>query len=152
VKSLHIIYASTSGHTEYVVNEALKIWQAKGLSVEVQQAELVKPEDFARGDVLVLGSGSWNTGGVEGQMNPYMHELLLGRAKAVDLGGRPVLLIALGDDRYFYTARSGEYMRQFVLTHNGKLLDPALMIINEPYGQESKVQRWAEAVFHKLSE
>lgn len=149
--SIHVIYASTSGHTEYVVDEAVKVWQAKGLSVEVQRAELTKPEDFARGDVLVLGSGSWNTGSVEGQLNPHMYELLLGRAKGVDLGGRNVYLIALGDERYFYTARSGEHLRQFVMTHNGKVHEPVLMVINEPYGQEAKVQRWAEAVSHSIA-
>jgi hypothetical protein len=74
VPALHIIFASTSGHTEFVVDmliEELKI-EAPEWSTEKQRAEDAKPEDLQKGDVLLLASASWNTGGIEGQLNPYM--------------------------------------------------------------------------------
>ena len=135
--TLQIIYASTSGHTEYVVGvlkDALK--NDKKLQIADCKAEAAKPEDLLQSDVLLLASGSWNTGGIEGQMNPHMHDLLQGRVKDIDLAGKPVAIIALGDDRYFYTCRAGEHMRRFILDHGGKLLGDALLIVNEPYGQE----------------
>ncbi len=144
--SLHIIYASTSGHTEYVVDElvAFLAQKAPELTIERQRAEQAKREDLLRGDVLILGSGTWNYGGVEGQLNMYMHQLLFERSKDVDLSGKPIVLICLGDDRYYFTTRCTERFMQFVkLSHAKPLLMP-LIIVNEPYGQEERVQKWSE--------
>ncbi len=150
--TLQIIYASTSGHTEYVVGvlkDALK--NDKKLQIADCKAEAAKPEDLLQSDVLLLASGSWNTGGIEGQMNPHMHDLLQGRVKDIDLAGKPVAIIALGDDRYFYTCRAGEHMRRFILDHGGKLLGDALLIVNEPYGQEERVRKWAATLSKSLA-
>lgn len=142
MQTVHIIYASSSGHTEYVVDVLEKQLQAAGVSVSRQLAESAQPQDLLRGDVLVLGSGTWNTGSVEGQLNPHMHDLLLGRAKDIDLSGKQSALIALGDERYYYTLRAGEYLRTFVQTHGGSLICEQLSIVNEPYGQEERIEKW----------
>lgn len=143
---LQIIYASTSGHTEYVVERLVATLQslAPALSVQALRVEHATPDDLNGGGVLVLASGTWNTGGVEGQLNPHMHEFLLKHAKAADLGGKTVAIIALGDDRYFYTARAGEHLRQFASTHGGEVWMHVLTIVNDPYGQEEKVDAWAK--------
>jgi flavodoxin len=152
VTSLRIIYASTSGHTEYVVgvlHEALTT-ESRGLQVERCKAESAQPEDLLKGDVLLLACGTWNTGGVEGQMNTHMVDLLQSRAKDIDLKGKRVALIALGDDRYFYTCRAGEHMRRFVLDHGGKIFGDALLVVNEPYGQEERITKWGEKLLKEL--
>ena len=151
--SLHFIYASTSGHTEYVVGEAVAALAAKAptVNVEVQRAEQTQPDDLLRGDFLVLASGTWNTGGIEGQLNPHMQVLLKDKAKDIDLRGRKVFLIALGDERYLYTARAMEHLRQFVTTHHGHVVVPELKIVNEPYGQENTVKKWVDQLCSHLS-
>lgn len=149
VTSLQIIYASTSGHTEYVVG-VLKEAMKGRLQIADCKAEAAKPEDLLKGDILILGCGTWNTDGPEGQLNPHMKDLLVGKAKDIDLAGKQVAIIALGDDRYFYTCRAGEHMRRFVLDHGGKILGDALLVVNEPYGQEERVKKWADALLKKL--
>jgi flavodoxin len=149
VFTLQIIYASTSGHTEYVVEVLRDVLKANA-ECRVQNAESTKPEDLLSGDLLVLASGSWNTGGIEGQMNPHMHDLLQGRAASIDLKGKQVAIIALGDDRYFYTCRAGEHMRRFALDHGGKILGDTLLVVNEPYGQEERVRKWGEKLLKEL--
>lgn len=152
VPSLQIIYASTSGHTEYVIGvlqEALEK-NAEELQVASCKAESAHAEDLLSGDVLLLACGTWNTDGPEGQLNPHMKDLLMGRANNIDLKGKPVAIIALGDDRYFYTCRAGEHMRRFVLDHGGKILGDALLVVNEPYGQEEKIRTWAKAFLEKM--
>lgn len=151
MSSLQIIYASTSGHTEYVVSIVMEVLQNAKLHVAGCKAEAAKPEDLLKGDILILGCGTWNTDGPEGQMNPHMKDLLVGRAKDIDLAGKPVAIIALGDDRYFYTCRAGEHMRRFILDHGGKILGDALLVVNEPYGQEERVQKWATSLLQKIS-
>ena len=80
MSSLHIIYASTSGHTEHVVSVLAEYVKQKGVEVEVQKAEEAEAEDLMKGDFLVLASGTWNDGGVEGQLNMHMANLLKKRA------------------------------------------------------------------------
>jgi len=86
VPTIHIIYASTSGHTEYVVDQLIGFLKAKAedLEIEKQRAELTKPEDLLRGDILLLASATWNTGSIEGQLNPHMWMLLQDKAKNLD--------------------------------------------------------------------
>ncbi len=148
VPSIHAIYASTSGHTEYVVDQAIAAF--KGISLTKQRAEQALADDLLKGDMLLLASGSWNTGGVEGQLNPHMHELLKKRAADVHLAGKKVALIALGDSRYRYTAGSMKYLQEFVTSHGGQIIEPTLTIVNEPYGQEKKVEEWAVSISKNL--
>ncbi len=140
VQSLQIVYASTSGHTEYVIGRIA----AAIPGAVVTRVERATPETLLAGDVLLLASGSWNTGGVEGQMNPYMHFFLRGAAKDLDLKGKKVVIVALGDARYRYTAKAGDHLAEYVSTHGGVLLGERLVIVNEPYGQEEAVDAWAK--------
>ncbi len=152
VTSLNIIAASTSGHTDYVVGEVVAFLKAKApkVTVTVMRAEQAKAEDLLKGDVLILGSGTWNTGGPEGQLNPHMDALLRERAAAVQLKGKKVAIIALGDDRYFYTGRAGEHLRNFIQSHGGTVMEPTLLVVNEPYGQEDRIKKWGEKLLTHL--
>jgi len=149
--SLHIIEASTSGHTAFVLDTLVKFLgeNASDLTITRQRAEQAAPEDLTRGDVLLLASASWNTGGREGQLNPHMHAFLKERAKSANLGGKPVALIGLGDERYHYTARALQHLEEYVRSHGGKLLT-SLRIVNEPYGQEEKVRAWGKELLETI--
>ncbi len=92
---LHIVFASTSGHTEYVVDAltgflrgAFPRWE-----VEERMAEKTQAQDLLRRDILLLASGSWDTWSIEGQLNPYMWALLADTAKNLDLAGKPCACI-----------------------------------------------------------
>lgn len=144
--SLHTIFASTSGNTEHVVDTLLgHIAQTyPEFELSRQRAEEANAEDLQKGDVLLLASSTWNYDAVEGYLNMHMRELLEKRCKDVDLSGRPVALIILGDDRYYYTGRGTERFMQFLMSHNGKSCTMPLLIINDPYGQEEKIREWSE--------
>lgn len=152
VPSLHIVFTTSTGHTEYVV-EALAAFlaaRAPKLTVERQLAETAEPADLLRGDVLLLACGTWNTGGTEGQLHPRMSSLLQERAQSSDLQKKPCTFIALGDDRYIYTARAAEHLTQFIAQHNGVLCADPLVIVNEPYGQEERIEKWGEKLLSKV--
>lgn len=148
MSTLHILYASTSGHTEYTLGriaERLK----DDVTVTVRRVELATPEDLLQGDVLLLASGTWNTGGVEGQLNPYMHFFLKKQAAGVDLAGKRVAILGLGDKRYRYTANALVHLRTFVETHGGTVVSEQT-IVNEPYGQEEVMDAWAATLREML--
>lgn len=152
VPSLTIVYASTSGHTEHVVDTlaAMLRERAPEISLTLRRAEQARPEDLTAGDVLVLASGTWNTSGTEGQLNPHMRAFLLDRAAEVDLAGKPCAVISLGDSRYRYTCRATEHLMQFILQHGGKNCCPPLAIVNEPWGQEERIGKWGEKLLTNL--
>jgi len=143
---LHIIFASTSGHTEYVVDALAEFLKSTAPDWEIEETMAVKaqPQDLLRGDVLVLASSTWNTGGIEGQLNPQMWVLLHDKAKTLDLVGKSYACIGLGDHRYFYTARAAEQLQDYVRSHHGRLIVPTLKVIDEPYGQEEAVRVWGK--------
>jgi flavodoxin len=143
---LHIVFASTSGHTEYVVNALIDSLKSitPGWKIEQTIAEKAQPTDLLSGDILLLASATWNTGGIEGQLNPHMWVLLNDKAKTLDLAGKPCVCIGLGDHRYFYTARAADHLQQYVKAHHGRLIVPTLKIIDEPYGQEEAVRVWGK--------
>jgi flavodoxin I len=143
---LHIVFASTSGHTEYVVDALIDSLKSitPGWEIEETMAEKAQPQDLLSGDVLLLASATWNTGGIEGQLNPHMSVLLHDKAKTLDLAGKQCACIGLGDHRYFYTARAADHLQQYVKAHHGRLIVPTLKIIDEPYGQEEAVRVWGK--------
>jgi flavodoxin I len=149
---LHIVFASTSGHTEYVVDALIESLKsiAPGWEIEETMAEKAQPQDLLTGDVLLLASATWNTGSIEGQLNPHMWGLLNDRAKTLDLAGKPCACIGLGDHRYFYTARAADHLQNYVEAHHGRLVVPMLKFIDEPYGQEEAVGAWGKQLMDVL--
>ena len=145
-RAVRIVFASTSGHTAYVVNALIGYLKSIAPSWEIEEtvAEKTQPQDLLSGDVLLLASSTWNTGGIEGQLNPHMWVLLNDKANALDLAGKPCACIGLGDHRYFYTARAADHLQHYVKAHHGRLIAPTLRIIDEPYGQEEAVRVWGK--------
>jgi flavodoxin I len=141
-QSLYIIFATTSGHTEFVVDTLTKSVDLSDWSLEQIPAEKASQEDLLRGTALLLASSTWNTGGVEGQLNPHMSVLLQSKARNLDLAAKPSACIGLGDRRYFYTARATDLLQEYIASHHGRLLLPALSIVDEPYGQEKAISDW----------
>ncbi|KJC33980.1 hypothetical protein UB31_37645 [Bradyrhizobium sp. LTSP849] len=150
---LHIVFASTSGHTEYVVGALIDSLKNSvlGWEIEATTAEKAQPQDLLSVDVLLLASATWNTGGIEGQLNPHMSVLLQDKAQTLDLAGKPCACIGLGDHRYFYTARAADHLDHYVEAHYGRLIVPTLKIIDEPYGQEETIGTWGKQLVDVLN-
>ena len=118
--------------------------------VETTLAESASQQDMLRGAILLLASSTWNTGGVEGQLNPHMSMLLQSRAKDLDLAAKPSACIGLGDHKYYYTARATDLLQEYIESHHGRLLLPALRIVDEPYGQEQAILAWGQQLADAL--
>src|SRR5690349_8462143 len=88
---LTIVFASTSGHTQYMVDVLVQALTplSTGWRIVSTRAEKAQSGDLRNADLLVLASGTWNTGGSEGQLNPHMSLLLQDRASNLDLADAP---------------------------------------------------------------
>ena len=144
--SIQIIFTTSTGNTEHVVGVIRKHLEGQGVQVSTQLAEEASAEDLLKGDILILASGTWNTGGSEGQLHVRMDNFLRNTAKGIDLKGKRTAIISLGDERYYCTGRAAEHLIQFVKNHNGKLAGSPLIIIGDPEGQEGKIIKWSEGL------
>lgn len=151
MQSLHIVYASGSGHTQYAVQEVVDVLTAGGITVTTQVAEKATEADFAKNDNLMLASGTWNTGGKEGQVHLYMFELLYKKAADADLTGKNVFVMGLGDSRYRHTSWAAKHLAEYVQSHGGTVVGKPFRVINEPYGQEESIRTWANDILTSLS-
>jgi len=144
---LRIIYSSTSGHTEYVVDAlAEHLGRSADIDVVVKHVEESRSADMLDCDVLLLASGTWNQGLLPADFGKFIEE-----AEGIDLDGKPTCVIGLGDDRYYYTCRATARLMRFTRDIGGKNLLPPLPIVNEPYGQEDKVEEWGDKLLSALS-
>ena len=152
-RSLTILYSTSTGHTEFVVDTLIEALgrEMNDLRITKQRAEMSKAEDLKKADLLLLTCGSWNTGNVEGQLQPYMHDLLMNRAADVELKGMPAAAIGLGDDRYHFTARAAEKLTEYLMSHGATVLLPTLKIINEPFDQKQKIEVWSKELADAIS-
>ena len=149
-QSLCIIFATTSGHTEFVVDTLARSEEVSDWRLEQVLAEKASQQDMLRGAALLLASSTWNTGGVEGQLNPHMSALLQSRATNLDLAAKPSACIGLGDHRYYYTARAADLLQEYIESHHGRLLLPTLRIVDEPYAQEQAILAWGKQLADAL--
>ncbi len=147
---VNIIYTTSTGNTEHVIGVLRQYLEKRGIEVTTGLAEESFADDLLKGDILILASGTWNTEGSEGQLHIRMDDFLRNRAKDIDLNGKAVGIIALGDDRYYFTGRATEHLIGFIKSHNGKLLCAPLLILNEPEGQEEKIVKWSERLVEIL--
>jgi len=144
IRTLTIVYTSATGHTEFVIDTVESgLKNTSNLRITRLRAETATPEDLSKSSVLLLACGSWNTGGTEGQLSPYMHDLLTGRGKDADLKGKPAAAIGLGDERYYFTARAADKLTEYLKTRSAKILLPTLKIVNDPFDQKKKIESWA---------
>ncbi|MBU0458117.1 flavodoxin domain-containing protein [Patescibacteria group bacterium] len=141
---VQVIYTTSTGNTEHVIGVLRKHLENQGTEVSSVLAEEARGEDLLKGDILILASGTWNTGGSEGQLHIRMNAFLKGEANDIDLAGKEVAIIALGDERYHFTGRATEHLIQFAINHNGKLCGSPLLIVNDPIGQEEKIVKWSD--------
>jgi flavodoxin I len=143
-RSLQIIFATTSGHTEFVVDTLTRSIELSDWEIERTLAERASARDMLRGAVLLLASSTWNTGGVEGQLNPHMLLLLQSKAENLDLASKPSACIGLGDHRYYYAARAADLLQDHIESHHCRLLLPALRIVDESYEQVEAILGWGK--------
>jgi flavodoxin I len=152
VKTLLFAYASTSGHTEYVCALAAEFFTQKkrNFTTILQPIETISEQDLREADAIILASGTWNTEGIEGQLNPYMYRFVHNDFADFDFKKVPVLVIGCGDDRYRYTCRAAQYLEEYVDAHNAKRIEPTLRMINEPYHQHRAIEEWCDAIIPKI--
>ncbi|MDQ3008402.1 MAG: flavodoxin family protein [bacterium] len=138
-----IIYASTSGNTEAVVEHVARHWQPK-ISSTLHRAEQTKSDVITDHQFFILATSTWE----HGVLNPFFSRLYA-EVTELDLSDKQAAFIGLGDRRYepVLFCEGMEKLRQLWLKKGGTEIGTALKIQGEPYSQlERAVTPWAETI------
>ena len=120
VSSLTIIYASTSGHTEHVVQVLSEYLEKGGVDSHLLKAEAAKPEDLKKGDLIYFcGDFSYalrtpdykNYGGLNPKSTFIFQECkkkLRLEEVLIFYEGQHFLLYAISKERYSYFKKISE--------------------------------------------
>ncbi len=127
--SLFIIYGSTGGNTEIVVDHAAQFFRAQGQLVTIKRAEQSEPEDLLKADGVILASPTYGHGTLQPDMAIFTEKL-----KGLRLKHKPCAVIGLGDPKYepHYHVESANTLEKLIEALGGDLVLPALRISRSP--------------------
>ena len=144
-----IIFGSTGGNTELVVDKVTEILESKGHQVDIRRAEESSYEDFQDYDLYLLASPTYGHGVLQHEFQKLADQL-----KNQDLSGKKFAVIGLGDQRYEkeYLLESAKILEKLVKDHKGELVHVSLRILNTPVQYlDTTITAWAEQLSEKLA-
>jgi flavodoxin len=143
-KHLTVIYASTSGNTEIVMETIAQVLGEYGFRSDLHRAEKTPISVIRHNHLFVFGTSTWE----HGALNPFFRKLLK-EMKAENLTGKSAVFVGCGDTRYepVLFCEGIEKVRQVWEKQGGQTLGSILKIDGEPYPVlASDVTMWAESV------
>lgn len=139
---VHIIYASTSGNVEIVVETVAKHLREAQLEVELHRAEQTGLEVITNNDTFILATSTWE----HGQLNPFF-EKLYKELKTQNLQGKRATFVGCGDTRYepILFNQGIKIIHKAWLAQQGEEFHRQLLINGEPYHVlDTRVAEWAQ--------
>lgn len=147
---IYLIYASTSGNVEIVMESVGKILSTKDFKTFLCRAEQTSIEVVDKHNKFVFGTSTWE----HGRLNPFFVHLFE-QLKTLDCHGKQAAFVGLGDKRYepVLFCEGIEDVRRLWAERGGKEIGTVLKIQGEPYNQiESVVKPWTGCVAESLND
>lgn len=138
---MHIVYASTSGNVEAVVEKIAEVLKANGIFAELHRAEQTSLDIIKNNKLFLLATSTWE----HGEINPFF-DRLLSEMKTVDLKGKKAGFVGLGDLRYepVLFCEGMEILKRTFIAGGGEEIHIPLKINGEPYELlDTSVKLWA---------
>jgi flavodoxin len=136
-----VIFTSTGGNTELVVDKVCEVLEAKGHTTQRKRAEVSEVDDLDQGDVLLFAAPTYGVGELH-----YHFDKLLKELKSFDLQGKQCGIVSLGDIKYHpeYHNEGANTLTVAIKEAKGEVLGRAMRLNGSPVGQMEKVVEWAE--------
>lgn len=146
---IQIVYGSNGGNTALVCEYVQQQLQEQGHQVKLDRCEAFPAEALTKADLLILACPTYEHGALE----PNFLKLFWPRIQPIDLQTQACTVIGLGDIKYDidYHIESARTLQNYVLSHNGKLVHPSLMVSGPPLPLlEKLVKGWCQRLHPKL--
>ncbi len=141
--AIHIIYASTGGNTEHVMEQVAKYWQAQGVLVELHRSEQTPLSVITENKYFLFATSTWDHGAI----NPFF-TVLLEQMQTADFKGKTASFVGLGDRRYeeHYFCAGMTTLKEVWEKNSGTTVGVNLTIGREPFEEviEIAIKNWAE--------
>jgi flavodoxin I len=141
--SILILYTSVGGNTEMVVKKVVETLQENQLQPTWKRVELTDPQEILAHDLVIFAAPTYGQGTVEATMRGF----IMGLKGTVDITGRNVAIIGLGDDKYYpeYLTEAAGLMEEYVKTElKATMFVPTLRLGKPPLKfLNSLVKNWS---------
>lgn len=138
---INLVYASTSGNVEIVVEAVAKILQQNGFKIVLSRSEKTPIQMIKNNKYFVFGTSTWN----HGQLNPFFLKLYEAM-QTMNFQNKEAAFVGCGDRRYepILFCEGIEQVHELWLKKGGKNIGTMLKIQGEPYENlGSLVEPWA---------
>lgn len=142
-----IIYGSSGGNTELVCQKVAETLEASGIEVTMKRVEKSTPSDIGK-NLTILAAPTYEHGVILEHWQPFLREL-----KKVDLTGKPITVIGLGEIQYddHYHIESANTLSNAIKASKGTLFCHPLRVSGAVLPQlETRVKKWSEELLTKL--
>lgn len=146
---LHIIYASTSGNVERVVEQIKKVLNSKNIEIILQRSEQTTIATIQKNNKFIFATSTWD----HGKLNPFFQDLF-DNMKTQNFAGKHAAFVGLGDTRYepVLFCEGMDMIRDLWLDLGGSEIGSALRIQGEPYEKlTAVVDPWADLLSKNLN-
>ena len=148
-----LVYATNSGGTQLASQIVHDTLMSQNQQVAVKEVRETNADEFAKFDLVILASPSWDYEGLEGQPHPD-YAPFMENAKGKRFAGKKFAVFGLGDSSYTYFCGAADELEKFVKELGGTLVIEALKIDGFYLDQENnseKLRQWAQNLVQKIS-
>lgn len=148
--SIQLIYASTTGNTEAVMEKIAEILNEKNIENELNRAEQTSISKVLESKQIIFGTSTWG----HGEINPFFDELLA-EIKSNDMSGKTAAFVGLGDKAYEPELFNNgiRILKEAFVTSGGTALPNELIIDGDPFAiLDTKVPYWTDKIITALNE
>lgn len=152
MKEILIIYGTTGGNTELVVDQVASILGENGFCTRLMRADRVSIEEIMEAvkvsQIIVLASPTYGHGQLQEHMVPVVDAL-----KGTALTGKKYAVIGLGDPKYddHYHIESTFILESVMETTGATRMHYALRISRSPLLQvDNLIPKWTEKFMEAL--
>jgi len=141
---LTLIYASTTGNTEAVMDKVGEVLTENNIEYVSQRAEETEESLIADNDTFILATSTWG----HGIINPFFDELLEYISNN-SMSGKKAAFIGCGDKNYEPELFNNgiKILKEAFLKSGGEEVDRTLIIDGDPFPiLDTKVPYWTEKV------
>ncbi len=150
--TINLLYGTTSGNTELVVDQLSLLLQKAGHAICRQRVELARPTAMGTGDCTILASSTYGHGLLQEDMAVFLDQA---RKENFSFNKKPCAVVGLGDPKYDpeHHIEAARILEQFIQDQKGELLVPALRVSRSPVLHlESLGTEWTKQLLKKLNQ
>lgn len=147
-KKINIIYASSSGNTELVLEYVSEVLEKYGYENQLMKSEVTSIDVIKENDLFIFGTSTWE----HGEINPLFQNLL-NKMNDTDMSNKRAGFVGLGDTRYepVLFCEGMEIIRKSFIDNGGKQIAESLKIDKEPHEKlDTVVKNWVNSLIKQI--